>query len=72
MREFGYWSCESALTHVSRSVITPSQKKSEEKKMMEADVQGDYQAMTVAVVIQDTMAFGSTPAPVCGGEAAET
>ena len=40
-----------------------------QSKMMEADVQGVSQATTVAVALQNTMAVGSTPAPVCGGGA---
>ena len=46
--------------------------RNEERKMMEAAVQGDSQATTVAVALQNTMAAGSTPAPVFGGGAAET
>ena len=40
--------------------------------MMEADVQGVSQATTVAVALQNAMAVGSTPAPVCIGGAAAT
>ena len=41
------------------------------RKMMEADVQDFSQATTEAVGLQNTMALGSTPVPVCG-RAAET
>ena len=45
--------------------------RNEERKMMVAAVQGDSQAKTMAVSLQNTMVVGSTPAPVCGGGAAE-
>ena len=44
----------------------------EERKMMEVYVQGVSQATTVVMAPQNIMAVGSTPAPVCGGGAAET
>ena len=44
-----------------------SWRQNEERKMMEADVQGVSQATTAAVALQNTMAVGSTPAPVCSG-----
>ena len=47
-------------------------RKQVKRKMMEADVQGVSQAMTVAVALQNTMAVDSTPASVCSGGAAET
>ena len=39
--------------------------------MMDAVVQGVSQATTVAVELENTMAVGSTPVPVCVGGAAE-
>ena len=40
----------------------------EERKMMEADVQGVSQATTVAVALQNTMAVAAETGGECGGE----